>query len=212
MQVQELPVAFGGEAGRELIRLRLAGFPGPSALDGRHVMDAKQIQSAVPAAVLVPLVNRADGVHVLLTQRTDHLTSHAGQVSFPGGRCDPGDTSPEDTALRETEEEIGVPRACVGLLGRLPEYFIPTGYRVIPVVGWIEPPVAVQPDPFEVAEVFEVPLAFLLDPARHKRETAERGGRTREFFAIPFGRHNIWGATAGMLVTLYHALTPGAAR
>lgn len=198
---------YGGERGRESIRRLLAGFATSTVPDGRQVMDADQIRDAIPAAVLVPLIDRAEGVHILLTQRTDHLAKHAGQVSFPGGRWDPGDISAEDTALRETEEEIGVPRARVGVLGRLPEYFIPTGFRVTPIVGWIEPPISVQPDPFEVAEVFEVPLDFVLDPARHRRESVERAGRVREVYAIPFGRFNIWGATAAMLVMLSHALT-----
>jgi len=202
-------VTLGGAGGREYIRRRLAGFPGLPVLDGRLVMDAAQMAGATAAAVLVPLVNRPEGVSVLLTRRTDHLSNHAGQVSFPGGRSDPEDATPEDTALRETEEEIGIPRSSVSLLGRLPDHFIPTGYRVTPVVGWIEPPISVNADPFEVAEVFEVPLDHFLDPSRHRREMAERGGRMREFFVIPFGRFNIWGATAGMLVTLYHALTHG---
>ena len=175
-------------------------------LDGRAAMLPEEIERATAAAVLVPLVNRSAGVTVLFTQRTAHLTDHGGQISFPGGRVDPGDRCAEDTALRETEEEIGLPRTKVELLGNLPVYLIPTGYKVTPVVGWIEPPFTLRPDPNEVAEVFEVPLDFFLDPVNHRRETAMRAGRLRDYYAIAHDGRNIWGATAGMLVMLYQTL------
>jgi 8-oxo-dGTP pyrophosphatase MutT (NUDIX family) len=165
---------------------------------------------ATVAAVLVPIVAHASGLTVLFTQRTAHLRAHSGQVSFPGGRAEPGDASPEETALRESEEEIGLPRGRVEVLGRLPEYFTRTGFRVTPVVGLIEPPLLLSPDPGEVESVFEVPLAFLLDTRNHQRHTREFQGATVGFYAMPYksddGERYIWGATAGMLVTLSQAL------
>jgi len=161
----------------------------------------------VPAAVLVPLVNRPVGVQVLLTQRTAHLNDHAGQISFPGGRVDAGDVDRIDTALREAEEETGLPRAKVEVLGFLPDYDIMTGFRVTPVVGWIEPPFPVAPDPFEVADIFEVPLEFFLDPANHRRHSRVVEDCTRHFYAMPWENRNIWGATAGMLHNLYRLLS-----
>lgn len=158
------------------------------------------------AAVLVPLVNRVQGVTILLTQRTAHLNAHAGQISFPGGRVDPGDRDRIDTALRETVEETGLPRERVETLGFLPEFDIATGFRVTPVVGWIEPPFPLQPDAFEVADIFEVPLGFILDPANHRRHHDVRDGRPRQYFSMPWQDRNIWGATAGMLHSLYRIL------
>jgi 8-oxo-dGTP pyrophosphatase MutT (NUDIX family) len=163
-------------------------------------------REVVPAAVLVPLVNQPQGVTVLLTQRTRHLHDHAGQISFPGGRVDEGDTDRIATALREAAEETGIAPGAVQIIGALPDWDIPTGFRVTPVVGWIEPPIELVPDPFEVAEVFEVPLAFLLDPANHERHSDEINGRRRNYYAMPYQGHYIWGATAGMLHTLYRAL------
>jgi 8-oxo-dGTP pyrophosphatase MutT (NUDIX family) len=160
----------------------------------------------IPAAVLVPLVNQPHGLTVMLTQRTAHLYDHAGQISFPGGRVDPGDVNRVATALREAEEETGLPRDSVAIIGTLPEFDIQTGFRVTPVVGWIEPPIALAPDPFEVAEVFEVPLAFLLNPAHHRRHSDVVNGRQRNYYSMPYEGRNIWGATAGMLYSLYRAL------
>ena len=161
----------------------------------------------VPAAVLVPLVNHPQGLTVLLTQRTAHLYDHAGQISFPGGRVDPGDETRVATALREAQEETGLPQSAVQVIGTLPEYDIPTGFRVTPVVGWIQPPVELAPDPFEVAEVFEVPLAFFLDPANHQRHSDDSRGYRRYYYAMPYEGRNIWGATAGMLYALYQMLS-----
>lgn len=159
-----------------------------------------------PAAVLVLVINHAAGATVLFTQRTAHLHDHAGQISFPGGRRDPEDINAIATALRETAEETGVDIEKVELLGQLPDYITGTGYCVTPIVGWIEPPVAYTPDPFEVAECFEVPLAFLLDTANHKREAKMYKGRMRSYHAIPYEQRYIWGATAGMLVSMVQAL------
>jgi 8-oxo-dGTP pyrophosphatase MutT (NUDIX family) len=161
----------------------------------------------VPAAVLVPVVNHAAGPTLLFTQRTAHLHDHAGQISFPGGRVDEGDADRTATALREAEEETGLARARVQVIGRLPDFDIQTGFRVTPIVGWVEPPIELRPDPFEVADVFEVPLAFFLDPANHQRHRDELNGRIRHYFSMPYGDRNIWGATAGMLYSLYRILS-----
>jgi len=162
--------------------------------------------AATVAAVLVPIIAHPSGLTVLFTQRTAHLKAHSGQVSFPGGRAEPGDASSEETALRESEEEIGLPRGRVEVLARLPEYFTRTGFRVTPVVGLIAPPLELVPDPREVESVFEVPLAFLLDAKNHKRKTREFQGRTVGYYEMPYNDRYIWGATAGMVVNLYRAL------
>lgn len=156
-----------------------------------------------PAAVLVPIVLREPEPTLLLTRRTDHLHHHPGQVSFPGGRVEAQDTSPIETALRETEEEISLARHHVELLGCLPQYRTGTGFDVTPVVGLVTPPFELSPDAFEVAEVFEVPLSFLLDEANHQLHRVEVRGKLREYYAMPYGDYFIWGATAGMIVSLY---------
>lgn len=154
-----------------------------------------------PAAVLLLVVDHPAAPTVVFTQRTAHLNDHAGQISFPGGRCHDEDGSAERTALREAEEEIGLDPARVEILGRLPEYRTSTGFHVTPVVGWAAPPLDYRPDPQEVAEVFEVPLGFLLDVRNHRYESAFYRGRMRKYWAMPYGERFIWGATAGMLVT-----------
>jgi 8-oxo-dGTP pyrophosphatase MutT (NUDIX family) len=163
-----------------------------------------------PAAVLVPLVRRAGGLTVLLTRRTDHLNDHAGQVSFPGGRTDPADAVA--TALREAHEEVGIASDEVEVIGRLPAYTTVTAYEVTPVVGLLDAPRALKLDPFEVAEVFEVPLSFLMDPAHHRRHAVEVEGLARQFISMPWGQdlrgepYFVWGATAAMLRNLYRFL------
>jgi 8-oxo-dGTP pyrophosphatase MutT (NUDIX family) len=159
-----------------------------------------------PAAVLLPIVVRDEGLTLLLTQRTEHLTDHGGQVSLPGGRVEPDDASAIDTALRETEEEVGLHRRHVEVIGTLPDYFTGTGFQVTPVAAIVHPPFDLQADPFEVAEIFEVPLAFLMDGMNHQRRTAEfpNGVGRRTFYAMPYERFFIWGATAGMLRNLFH--------
>jgi 8-oxo-dGTP pyrophosphatase MutT (NUDIX family) len=159
------------------------------------------------AAVLVPIVAHDDALTLLLTRRTAHLSDHAGQISFPGGRVEAGDASARHTALRETAEEIGVAPERVEVLGYLPEYVTVTGYRVTPVVGLITPPLELRLDEFEVAEVFEMPLAVLLDAANHQRNRVIHEGIERCYYALPCGRHYVWGATAGMLMNLYAYLT-----
>jgi 8-oxo-dGTP pyrophosphatase MutT (NUDIX family) len=160
------------------------------------------------AAVLVPLVARREGTTVLLTRRTEHLHHHAGQISFPGGRIEEYDPSPEDAALRETEEEIGLGRSHIELVGRLGVYRTRTGFEITPVVGWVTPPFDLLPDRFEVAEVFEVPLSFIADPRNHERHSREWQGVVRHFYVLPYGGYYIWGATAGMLVNLAERLKP----
>lgn len=162
-----------------------------------------------PAAVLVPLVNRPIGLQVLLTQRSASLLDHAGQISFPGGRVEPADVSTDAAALRETAEEIGLPPDRVAVLGRLSDYETVTGFSVTPVVGWVEPPFTLMPDPVEVADVFEVPLSFVLDPANQHRHFRMLGELRRDFWAIPFGERYIWGATAAMLLILDRTLRAG---
>src|SRR5882762_4193153 len=155
-----------------------------------------------PAAVLVPVVNQESGLTVLFTRRASHLNDHAGQISFPGGRAEPGDAGAAETAMRETREEIGLAAERVEVLGHLPQYVTVTGYRVTPVVGLVTPPLDLKPDDFEVAEVFEAPLAFLLDTANHQRNHVLFDGRERYYYAIPYRGYYIWGATAGMLMNL----------
>jgi 8-oxo-dGTP pyrophosphatase MutT (NUDIX family) len=154
------------------------------------------------ASVLVPLVDRPTGTTLIFTQRTAHLAAHAGQISFPGGGLEEADCDDVACALRETEEEIGLARTRVEVLGRLDTYVTRTGFQVVPVVGMIDPPFDLAPDPFEVAEVFEVPLEFFLDPSNRRRESRPFQGMERFFYVFPYQDRYIWGATAGMLVNL----------
>jgi 8-oxo-dGTP pyrophosphatase MutT (NUDIX family) len=195
---------------RTEIAARLAHHPPLETLLTADDLEKQQLAASSelrPAAVLLLVVNHAEPT-VVFTMRTAHLSDHAGQISFPGGRCDEGDCTPERTALREAHAEIGLEAEGVQLLGRLPEYCTSTGFCVTPVVGWAEPPVSYRPDPHEVAEVFEVPLAFLLDSRNHRYESAFFKGRMRKYWAMPFGERFIWGATAGMLVTFQRILVP----
>ncbi|NDP42153.1 MAG: CoA pyrophosphatase, partial [Aromatoleum sp.] len=162
------------------------------------------------AAVLVPLVNRPQGLQVLLTQRSAGLPDHPGQISFPGGRVEPDDATLAAAALREAAEEVGLPPERVSILGQLADYETVTGFRVTPVVGWVEPPFSLVTDPIEVADAFEVPLAFLLDPANQQRHHRMIGTLRRDYWAIPFGERYIWGATAAMLLMLDRTLRSGA--
>lgn len=164
------------------------------------------------AAVLVPLVMRADGLRVLLTRRTDHLRDHAGQISFPGGRSEAHDGSPEATALRETEEEVGLHRRHIEVIGSLPVYSTVTSYVVTPVVALVQADFKLALDSFEVAEAFEVPLDYLMTPAHHRRHAFEMLGQPRRFLSMPWTgldasgqarEYFIWGATAAMLRNLY---------
>lgn len=164
----------------------------------------------VHASVLIPLVVRDTGLTVLLTERTTHLSSHSGQVAFPGGKADPDDASAVDTALREAEEEIGLERRFVQVLGTLPVYTTGSAFIVTPVVALVQPDHAVTPNPHEVADVFEVPLDFLMDPANHRRHAVDWAGASREWLSMPYvdakAERFIWGATAGMLRNFYRFL------
>jgi len=169
-----------------------------------------------PAAVLCGLVPRPDGLQVLLTKRAEHLRHHAGQISFPGGRMEAGDASPLQTALREAQEEVGLQPQHVEVIGQLPVYTTGTGFHVTPVVALVQPPFSLQPNPGEVDAVFEVPLAFLMNPANHRRHAFDWQGRQRQWFSMPYHEplaegsgtveRFIWGATAGMLRNLYRFL------
>jgi 8-oxo-dGTP pyrophosphatase MutT (NUDIX family) len=196
---------------RSLAARRLHGTPPekPRRSDDDLNPDARVIPANEvprPAAVLVPLVPRADGLHLLLTQRQPHLRQHAGQVAFPGGRIDGEHEGPIAAALRETEEETGIPPAFVDPVGFLDTYLTSTNYRVFPVVGIVRPGFTVTPQLDEVADVFEVPLAFLMDPNHHERHSRDWQGRTRYYYAMPWNGRYIWGATAGMIRNLYSLL------
>ena len=175
-----------------------------------HLLD--QVRAAiipsrrVPAAVLVPLVERAEGMTVLLTQRAETLKSHAGQISFPGGRIEPEDADAWHAALRETHEEIGLAASFVEFAGYLPDHWVGTGFRVTPVVGFVNPGYELRIAAAEVHDVFEVPLEFILDPANHRPRVREVFGVSLEVHDIPYGERIIWGATAGMLLPLRRRL------
>ncbi len=175
----------------------------PGWLSGDEGHDAATPR--VPAAVLVGLVPRPGGPTVLLTQRAAHLRDHAGQISLPGGRLEPGE-DPMAAALREAQEEIGLPADRVEVLGELRPYLTGTGFRIHPVVGWVDPPERFTTDPFEVEELFELPVGFMLDPANHRRDSYERNGRRRQFYVLPYDGRYIWGATAGILVNFARVL------
>jgi 8-oxo-dGTP pyrophosphatase MutT (NUDIX family) len=177
---------------------------------GDHVVAGmeREERTLTPAAVLVPLVERVEGYTVLLTQRTAHLEHHAGQISFPGGRAEEEDASPVETALREAEEEIGLHRRhVVEIAGFLDLYQTITGFLVTPVVGLVTPPFELTLDEFEVADAFEVPLEYILDPSHHERRSMFYKGQQRRYFVIPYGDRLIWGATAAMLVHFARRLT-----
>jgi 8-oxo-dGTP pyrophosphatase MutT (NUDIX family) len=167
--------------------------------DGRPTDD----RPSAAAAVLVAVVDREGGATVLLTRRTEHLRDHAGQISFPGGRVEPEDADAMATALREAQEEVGLAPQHVEVVGCLPAYTTVTHFVVTPVVAIVTPPFELTLDAFEVAAAFEVPLAFLMDPANHRRHVFEAGGARRQFLSMPWGEHFIWGATAAMLRNLY---------
>ncbi|MDP6352568.1 MAG: CoA pyrophosphatase [Alphaproteobacteria bacterium] len=182
-------------------------IPASVALESSGADELVEAQAVVPAAVLVPLVERPEGMTVLLTRRADHLNDHPGQISFPGGRIEARDDDDIDAALRETEEEIGLERAHVEVIGCLDTCLTGTGFRVVPVVGLVSPPFTLALDSSEVAEAFEVPLSFVLDARNHQRRSAVRpGGDRREFYVLPWPDNHIWGATARILVNLHDLL------
>lgn len=202
----ELALTADADVGAAAEQLRRVLLPAPVACD-RHVGDdGSSPESLTPASVLFPIVRRETGWNVLLTQRTDHLRDHPGQISFPGGRVEPEDQSPVHTALRETQEEIGLSADHIEVIGFLPDYCTITGYRVTPVVALVMPPFALSPDAHEVAQVFEVPFDFLMNPANHQEHVIQRNGRPRKFYAVPYQDYFIWGATAGIILSLHRAL------
>ena len=182
---------------------RLAGLSPELSRRYRHLVPP----NPTPAAVLVPIIDRGAELHVLLTERAPGLRLHAGQISFPGGRLEPRDLGAVAAALRETEEEIGLPAEQVEVLGLLPDHLIISGYRVTPVVGLVTPGAPLKLDPNEVARVFEIPLAFVLDPRNLRLRERPIGTDVVEVYDIPYGGRNIWGATAGMLMTLAQLLS-----
>jgi 8-oxo-dGTP pyrophosphatase MutT (NUDIX family) len=205
---------------RALGRERLDAAPSDSIFDPRSgqtwapsdfdlnpemVADFAVMEAPRAAAVLIPIVAR-DELTVLLTLRTATLSTHAGQIAFPGGRVDDGDASPMAAALREAEEEIGLSAAHIEPLGFIDSYRTGTGYRIAPVVALVAPDFTLRLNPAEVTETFEVPLAFLMDAANHQRQSREWRGRQRSFYAMPYGERYIWGATAGMLINLRQRL------
>lgn len=178
--------------------------PDPSDVHKGEIPDGMVLRDA---AVLVPLVLRSGQLNLLFTQRTEYLAAHAGQISFPGGRVENTDAGRAETALRETEEEIGLARRHVTVLGSLPDYQLPTGFRITPVVGWIEAPFETRADPYEVADIFEIPLDHFVDPSRYQRHEYHFNGRHRHYVAIPHEGRYIWGATAGMLLSFARVLS-----
>ena len=202
-----LPAITSERLTAQALRERFASGP---MWDAEHAGDSGRFfPDRVPlqAAVLIPLVVQDDGLHVLLTRRAEHLRDHAGQVSFPGGRSEPEDAGPAATALREASEEVGLPVDRVEVIGQMPTYTTVTHYVVTPVVGLVHPPFELVVDPLEVAEAFEVPLAFLMDPSNHRRHVFHFDGGQRQFLSMPWQgasvEYFIWGATAAMLRNLY---------
>lgn len=194
---------------RRLAASRLSREPANEALRGDGDLNPGFLAKAgavLPAAVLVPILVRPIGLAVLLTERSVDLPSHPGQVAFPGGKIDPSDAGPLAAALRECEEEIGLDRRYVEPIGYLDTYQTGSGFRIVPAVALIADGFELHPNALEVAAVFEVPLAFLLDPANHHRQSLEWRGKLRQYYEMRFGEHRIWGVTAGILRNLHDRL------
>ena len=172
-------------------------------------LDAAQLATARPAAVLIGIIQRPEGARVILTRRASHLRDHSGQVAFPGGKIDARDESPLTAALREAQEEIGLDPRLVVPVGYLDPYLTGTGFAVIPVLARVSPQFLPVPDTSEVEAVFEPPLSFLMSPQNHRREAREWNGILRHYYAMPWGGHHIWGATAGMIRALHARLYAG---
>ncbi len=215
--VYSAPALFAPDAFRGLARQRLLKAPPPGDLNpdlppdvGDHDLNAGQpklvFHDGPPrrAAVLVPVVAREGGATVLLTRRTDHLPAHAGQVAFPGGKIEGTDATPLAAALRETREEIGIEAGVIDPVGYLDLYETGTGFRIVPVVAMVDPGYGLEIDEGEVADVFEVPLAFLMTPSNHRRDSRLFRGVQRHFYAMPYRDNYIWGATAGIIRNLFN--------
>jgi 8-oxo-dGTP pyrophosphatase MutT (NUDIX family) len=204
----QLPAVAPATQTPQALRHRFASAPvwEPEVVLEKKFMDREPAH----AAVLLAIVQREQPM-VLLTERTAHLSTHSGQVAFPGGRADAQDASPAETALREAQEEVGLGREFVEVLGSLPTYVTGSSFIITPVVALVRPDCVLRPNPYEVADLFEVPLAFLLDPANHRRHVFDHDGSRREWFSMPYqdGEKNrfIWGATAGMLRNFYRFMS-----
>lgn len=194
------------------LRARVARIqPQNGELAGDHALnpafrDTVVREGLIEAAVLIPVIDRKPEASVILTKRTEALRNHSGQIAFPGGRVDPDDISPEDAALREAEEEIGLSRRHVEIIGRLPDYYTGSGYRVAPVIGVVEPGFSLVINPDEVDEAFEVPLSFLMDTANHRQESRIWQDVERHFYTMPYGEKYIWGVTAGIIRAMHDRL------
>jgi len=212
---------FTAQAFADLARARLSFDLVPAARDvrqeaprGDHLLNPgfeppaefMNKRGLTRAAVLIPIVARNGGATVLLTQRTDHLDSHPGQVAFPGGKIEKGDRTPLDTALRESHEEIGLERNQVDAIGYLQPYQTTSGFRIVPVVALLTPPFDLVPDENEVADIFEVPLSFLMNPDNHQKQSRVWQERRRYFFVMPYEERYIWGVTAGIIRGLYEEI------
>lgn len=198
---------------KALVKQRLNNWQSSatSPLGGDHLLNPDIQQNLVdlavkPAAVLIPLVEREDGLKMIFTKRTEKLKSHSGQVSFPGGKIDAEDVSALSAALRETDEEIGVPKHAVEVLGQMPDYFAGSGYRISPIVGMVNPDVEFTASPHEVEYIFEVPVAFLMNPDNHKISSRVFLKRDVRFYEMPWNEHYIWGVTAGIVRMFYNRM------
>ena len=183
---------------------KLTSASGDHALNP-NIFDADALANAKPAAVLIGFINRESTTHVLLTQRADALRNHSGQVAFPGGRLDAGET-PLAAALRETHEEVGISPEHIQPFGAMPAYLSGTGYLIHPILAELSSNIVLTLNPAEVSEAFEVPLAFLLDASNHQTQSRVWNGQTRYFYAMPYHQRYIWGVTAGIIRALYERL------
>ncbi|KZL18026.1 putative Nudix hydrolase NudL [Pseudovibrio axinellae] len=196
----------------ENFRLRVLDRLSSSAHEpaGDHILNpdiadyGEKLDQVREAAVLIGIVDRGEDTSILLTRRTEHLRSHAGQIAFPGGKVDEEDEGPVGAALREAEEEVGLTAGQVEVVGDLGDYYTGSGYRIVPVLATVKPPLILSPNPAEVDEVFEVPLSFLMNPENHHKKSGEFRGKTRYYYAMPFEQRYIWGVTAGILRVLYN--------
>ena len=196
---------YGSSPRRDTSQALFAGAPPEYSTRIRQFAPANPLR----AAVLIPIVDDGTQAGILLTQRAEDLKTHGGQISFPGGRCEPDSEEPQETALRESEEEIGLPRRLVDVIGYLPDHLVISGYQVTPVVALIRPGFQPVPDPLEVADVFSLPLEFLFDPANHRTRTRKFPDGDIEIYDLTYGTRSVWGATAGMLMTLYRVVVEG---
>lgn len=200
---------FSAEDFRRRAALQDPGFESGEYGDHRLNPDLKHLivrDELHDAAVLVPVVDHADGATIILTQRSGRLRRHSGQIALPGGRIDPDDASPESAAVRETEEEIGLPPSRIEVVGRMPDYVTGSGYRIRPILSVVGSGLPLTLNPDEVEAAFEVPLSFLMDPANHRRESRIWQERERFYYTMPYGERFIWGVTAGILHMLYERL------